>query len=395
MSKRLILNLVTIVALIGGLITAGCAPKPAPAPAPTPAPAPKPAPTPAPAPAPAPVPTPTPAPKPIPTPTLAPAQPPKVINWIGSPQTPAGNPLSEVVSLMSDRINKISAGRLVLTVKPTGSIVPSAQEFDGVDKGLLNYALTGWSYAMNYFPQAGLFCYRVDGLSAMEYYYWMNQGGGLDLCKEMVGERYKAQPLNFTVLPPEVFLQSTKPLKTVADIKGLKIRTSGDDAAIFTKMGASTTFLPGGEVYEALKRGVIDACQMSTPSVDWSLGIHEVCKYMYLSPVRQPMDSSVLLVNKDSWAQLPDDLKEVVNSVLESEILRFYGRSLIADLAAIPKFKGYGVNVAPIPKEIEDGLKAQAKIFYDEKAAKDPFYAKVLDSQRKWQETFREAWPRL
>ena len=297
---------------------------------------------------------------------------------------------------MEDLINRIKAasgGRLDITLHPTGAIVPSAQEFDGVDLGTLDLGNTAPSYQMDRWPAAGPFAFIVDGLTGMEYAAWMTVGGGAELAKQMYSGTNVHLVEGWLVTPPEAFLQSTKPLQTVDDIKGLKIRTAGDDGELFARMGAAVVFLPGEEIYEALQRGVIDTAQLSTPAIDWTFAIQEVADYMYLSPVRQPTDPTWVLVNEKSWAALPDDLKQVVEEVTFAQGFRWYDRLLKLDIEAVQMFKDYGTVVEPASKEIEVELSRQAVLFYDEKAAEDPFYAEVIDSIRSFRDAVREAWP--
>lgn len=297
---------------------------------------------------------------------------------------------------MEDLINRIkvaSGGRLDITLHPTGAIVPSAQEFDGVDLGTLDLGNTAPSYQMDRWPAAGPFAFIVDGLTGMEYAAWMTVGGGAELAKQMYSGTNVHLVEGWLVTPPEAFLQSTKPLQTVDDIKGLKIRTAGDDGELFARMGAAVVFLPGEEIYEALQRGVIDTAQLSTPAIDWTFAIQEVADYMYLSPVRQPTDPTWVLVNEKSWAALPDDLKQVVEEVTFAQGFRWYDRLLKMDIEAVQMFKDYGTVVEPASKEIEVELSRQAVLFYDEKAAEDPFYAEVIDSIRSFRDAVREAWP--
>ena len=297
---------------------------------------------------------------------------------------------------MEDLINRIkvaSGGRLDITLHPTGAIVPSAQEFDGVDLGTLDLGNTAPSYQMDRWPAAGPFAFIVDGLTGMEYAAWMTVGGGAELAKQMYSGTNVHLVEGWLVTPPEAFLQSTKPLQTVDDIKGLKIRTAGDDGELFARMGAAVVFLPGEEIYEALQRGVIDTAQLSTPAIDWTFAIQEVADYMYLSPVRQPTDPTWVLVNEKSWAALPDDLKQVVEEVTFAQGFRWYDRLLKLDIEAVQMFKDYGTVVEPASKEIEVELSRQAVLFYDEKAAEDPFYAEVIDSIRSFRDAVREAWP--
>lgn len=297
---------------------------------------------------------------------------------------------------MEDLINRIkvaSGGRLDITLHPTGAIVPSAQEFDGVDLGTLDFGNTAPSYQMDRWPAAGPFAFIVDGLTGMEYAAWLTVGGGAELAKQMYSETNVHLVEGWLVTPPEAFLQSTKPLQTVDDIKGLKIRTAGDDGELFARMGAAVVFLPGEEIYEALQRGVIDTAQLSTPAIDWTFAIQEVADYMYLSPVRQPTDPTWVLVNEKSWAALPDDLKQIVEEVTFAQGFRWYDRLLKLDIEAVQMFKDYGTIVEPASKEIEEELSRQAVLFYDEKAAEDPFYAEVIESIRSFRDAVREAWP--
>jgi len=222
----------------------------------------------------------------------------------------------------------------------------------------------------------------------------MLEGGGLELAQRMI-EGYNVKLIVGMFYPPETFLWSNRELKTVDDIKGLKIRTAGDDGEIFAQMGASVVFIPGGEVYEATQRGVIDAFQLSSPSVDITLGVHEVTKYAYLSPVRQPVDWHFLGVHTDSWKALTPGLQKLVQDVYLAECLRTYAITTSLDIEAIEILKDYGTIVGPAPKEIEDELIRQAEIFYDKKAAEDPFAAEVIQSMREWKKAYGEAFARL
>jgi TRAP-type mannitol/chloroaromatic compound transport system substrate-binding protein len=296
---------------------------------------------------------------------------------------------------LADRIKVASGGRLEIVLNAHGSIVPGAKEFDGVDLGTLDYGNVAPSYLVDKWPAANPFAYMIGGLTGIEYAFWMNVGGGNELVNKMIAGKNIKMLTNTLVTTPEVFLQSKKELKSVADIKGLKIRSTGDDGEILTKMGASVIFLPGGEVYQALQRGVIDALQLSTPAVDWAFALHEIAKFEYLSPVRQPNDPTWVFVSPKKLAELPDDLKKIVEEIHYSQGYRWYARLTQLDLQALEKQKAYGVKVAPIPKDIEDEMIRLAKTLYDEKSAKDALYGEVVKSQRAFMDQYRAAWPRL
>jgi TRAP-type mannitol/chloroaromatic compound transport system substrate-binding protein len=89
-------------------------------------------------------------------------------------------------------------------------------------------------------------------------------------------------------------------------------------------MGASVVMVPGGEIYESMQRGVIDAFQYTSPAGDVTMGFYEVIDYMYLSPVRQPCAGTMLAVNKDSWAELSPDLQAIVEHAFVGEAWHWY-----------------------------------------------------------------------
>jgi len=144
-----------------------------------------------------------------------------------------------------------------------------------------------------------------------------------------------------------------------------------------------------------MQRGVIDGFQASDPAVDITLAVHEVSKYCYLSPVRQPTDYQHLGVNTKSWEALSPGLQKLVQDAYLASGISTYAMVTKADIEAIEFLKDYGTIVGPAPKDIEDELIKQAGIFYDKKSAADPFFAKVIQSMRAWKAAYREGFARL
>jgi len=117
--------------------------------------------------------------------------------------------------------------------------------------------------------------------------------------------------------------------------------------------------------------------------VNWAMGFQEVFDYLYLSPTRAPADGSFIAVNKDAFEALSPDLQMAVKVVAETERAKFFTNAMVEDAKALEKMKDYGVQVLPLPKEIEEGLLKVASEFYDEKVAEHGgFYARVVESHR-------------
>lgn len=364
--RRLWLVLVTVIALIG-LVAAACAPEAAP-PGEEEAEGEEPAPE-------------------EEEEEAAPAAPEaEVTNWKLQTLTSEAMRYYRVVTRIAERVEEMSGGQLMIETFPAGAIVPSGEEFDGVDDGVLNACLAGHMNQLDIYPAAGLFYNVVGGLTATQMQLWYRAGGGDELAAEMYepsNAYYVGTPL---LHPPEIWCHSTVPLETPDDITGLKIRAAGDPGEILARMGASTVMIPGPEVYESASRGVIDAFEYGGPAINWDQGFHEVADYLYLSPTRAPTGGSGLLVNEDDWADVSSELQAIVEYATQCEAQLWFGEQLVLNKEALDKYEDYGTQVEKLPEAIDEEFVKTAQEFYDEKASGNPFFARVLESMREFKE---------
>jgi TRAP-type mannitol/chloroaromatic compound transport system substrate-binding protein len=287
-----------------------------------------------------------------------------------------------------------SGGRIKAPYHGGGEIVPSMVELDGINEGVLDFATTCTMYWMDRFgPACNLFTYQIAGLSPTEQFFWM-QNEGLDLLKEMTADYNVFWGPGFQTVP-ELFISTKDAINTPADIKGLKLRTAGDDGKIFTEMGASVVTLSTEETYESLMRGVLDGYQLSSPGYDYSIAMYEVVDYMYVGSARQPQEWQPQMWNMDTWNEFPDDLKMMCYEMGEAAAFNYYRYMVNFDLEAIPLLKEKGVHVEFIPKAIEDDFLARAEKLYAGYAAADPFFDKVLTSINNFKGLVRGTWQRM
>jgi TRAP-type mannitol/chloroaromatic compound transport system substrate-binding protein len=299
---------------------------------------------------------------------------------------PSGTSPHVSIERVAGEITAASGGRLVLNPFSGGGVVPAFEEFDGIDAGTIQAGHNGGFQRSHVIPYAGLFCSVVGGMQPVDFYSWLVNGGGYELNQKSL-EQFNVVALKGCgwLEAPEVFFHTKNPINSVADIEGLKFRTAGDGGAILDMMGAKTVLIPGGEIYDAMVRGVIDACEAAGPNINWSLAFQEIAPQMYLSSARSPGLYGDFLINKSAWEELPPDLKQLVESVLRSETMRFYSEAVWQDSAALQKFKDYGVEIYKVPSDIEDELRKQAKIYYDEMGTKFTPVPEILQSQREFQ----------
>ena len=309
----------------------------------------------------------------------------KVIKWKLQSWAPAGDATYEASLNFAKLVKEASDGRLIITPYNAGAIIPAGKEFDSVLSGSVEaiHGAPGWS--LGYFPGAIFYNNTVGGLTANQQRMWLEYEG-----LELAQKNYKKLGAHYVgPLTPhnaEVFAHSTKALNSVEDLKGFKVRMgSAALNEIFARMGAAPVFMPGGEVYEATQRGIIDGFEYVTPSVNWGMGFQEVTDYMYLSTSRAPTDAQALFVNQKVWDKLPADLQAIVTTACFMVADQYYVEEIVRDAEALKKFEEYGTKISGVPADIEALLYETAQAYYEEQSASDPAFKEIYDSVKKWQ----------
>jgi len=306
------------------------------------------------------------------------------IVWKSSGHGPASDPSQMYHDMVCKAITEASGGRLEIKPFVGGSIVPAYKEVDAINDGVLQMAYTCPMYNLDKWPAAGLISSRPGVLPGEALRSWFDFGGGADLMNKMMdGYNVMTFPGALAPLPQEVFFHSKVQLRTMADIKGLKARCMGDGGEILKRLGAATVIIPGGEVYEAMQRGTIDAFEYSTLASDWNMHFNEVAKYVYISPSRAAADPQVFFVNKDAFNKLPADLQQIVKSVIADYTMQQHEYLISESIKAMDSFKKAGNLVVQVPKVIDDAVTAEADKFYTEKSASEkPIFAEIYNSMK-------------
>jgi TRAP-type mannitol/chloroaromatic compound transport system substrate-binding protein len=178
-------------------------------------------------------------------------------------------------------------------------------------------------------------------------------------------------------------IPSKKPLRKLEDFKGLKFRVpQGMTADLMTKLGASVIILPGGEVYSALERGVVDSTDWGTPSMNYRLGFHEVTKYFI--PKFHSMPDGDFCVNMDEWKKLPDDIKVILEAAVREYAWDSVERVALDDIAKEAEMIKKGTTRIIWSDEELRRIREVASTIWDEWAAKNPLSKKAIESQKAW-----------
>jgi TRAP-type mannitol/chloroaromatic compound transport system substrate-binding protein len=300
---------------------------------------------------------------------------------------PATDIFTEMAQQYVERVNSMAGGRLKIDLLHGGAVVHPFQVLDGVHGGQIDAAHTVTVYWYGKHKAASLFgTGPVFGFNANEGLGWIYAGGGKELFEELQTQIMKLNVKSFFAMPmpTQPLGWFKKPVKSMADMKGLKYRTVGLAADLMQAMGLAVAQLPGGEIVPAMERGVIDAFEFNNPTSDRRFGSQNVAKNYMLGSHHQATEYFEIMFNRTKFNSLPKEHQAILQYAAEaaSSANEWLGMNQYSkDLQElIDKEK---VNVLRTPQDVFDAeIKAWDGLIAT--LDKDPFMKKVMDSQKAW-----------
>jgi TRAP-type mannitol/chloroaromatic compound transport system substrate-binding protein len=310
----------------------------------------------------------------------------QTVTWKYQSTWPTKDIFHEFAVDYANKVNEMSGGRLKLDVLPAGAVVPAFQMADAVHSGILEagHGVCAYWYgkhkAYSLFGTPPSFGWDAHGMLGWFYY-----GGGEALYKELVNDILKLNLVGFLYfpMPTQPLGWFKKPVTGPQDLRNIKYRTVGLSADLYKELGAAVTILPGGEIVPALDRGLIDAAEFNNPSSDFVLGFPDVAKVYMVQSNHQQSECFEVIFNKAKFDGLSAELRA---------ILRYAAFAASADQFAmahdryskdLEEIKKRGVQVIKTPDSVlEAQLQAWDKVIANQ--AQEPFFKKVIESQKAW-----------
>jgi len=294
----------------------------------------------------------------------------------------------DIAAHFCDSVRLASAGRLDIKPFSAGELVPAMQTFDAVSKGAADAGHDWPGYWKGKNEAFVAFASVPFGLDAEGYNIWLYEKGGLEMMQELYG-RYNIYALPGGQCGQEMGLSSNKRATKMEDFKGMRIRTPGWYMDIMNNLGASVSPLPGGEVYLALERGVIDAAEFSSPAINYPMGFDEITKYAIQPGAHQPGIQCAVFFNQDSYNKLPEDLKWIIDIAAKETQLWSYNWINGLNAEAIRLFKK-NMEFVKMDKETLIGFRKTTHEYIEELKTKYPDVKKIMDSQEDFLESFAD-----
>jgi TRAP-type mannitol/chloroaromatic compound transport system substrate-binding protein len=285
------------------------------------------------------------------------------------------------------KVNEMTGGRLKIEVLPAGAVVKAFDLLDAVAKGTLDggHGVVAYWYGKN--TAVALWgsgpSFGMDPNMVLAWHYY---GGG----KKLLEEIYKSLNLDvvsflYGPMPTQPFGWFKKPISKADDMKGMKFRTVGLSIDIYSGMDAAVNALPGAEIVPALDRGLLDAAEFNNASSDRALGFPDVSKICMLQSFHQCSEQFEILFNRAKYQALPQDLRNIIDSAVQAASADMSWKAIDRySTDYLEMQQKQGVKFYKTPDAI---LKRQLEVWnevMDKRAAENPMFKKVLDSQRQF-----------
>ena len=287
----------------------------------------------------------------------------------------------EAVKSMADMAGKMSNGRLKITIDSRNKHKAPLGIFDMVRSGQYDMGHSASYYWKGKIPESIYFTTMPFGMIAPEQYGWFYYGGGMELMDKLYS-KYGVLSFPGGNTGNQMGGWFQKEIRSVDDLKGLKMRIPGFAGEVLAKLGAKPTNIPAGDLYTALERNTIDALEWVGPSLDLRMGFHKIAPYYYTG-WHEPAAELQFLVNKRKWDRLPPDLKEILRVSMRVAAYDMYVHTYHASAMnwATMKTQYPNIKVRSFPKPVMIALrKANAELLAEQ--AKDSPLAKEIQASQ-------------
>jgi len=297
--------------------------------------------------------------------------------------------LGDNILYVRDALQRATSNRISFEVFEPGMLVPAFSITEGVKDKKIEAGYTWLGYDQGRIPATPLVSAVPFGMEPWEFSAWYFEDEGQRLTESLY-HPHDVHPILCGLIGPETAGWFSGRINSLEDFKGLKIRFAGLGGRVMQRLGASVTMIPGGEIFQALEKGAIDATEFSMPIVDQMLGFDRVAKFNYFPGWHQTFTALHLTVNLQTWQNLPTADQGLIEMACTAGVIRNLAHGEAIQGEVMQAFPAKGVTPVKFSKEILKQLQLVTNEVLEEEAEHDADFARIWSSQKKFQQTYRQ-----
>ncbi len=254
--------------------------------------------------------------------------------WKMDTAFPGGTFVEFCAKSFADKVNFLTEGRVSIRVFQAGILGDAFHVSDTVKAGAAEAGYNASAYDWGKDKASILFLGYAGGMDSEQMLHWLYQSDGAELWSKWREETTGLIAMPLCVYPTEIFLHSRKPVQTLDDLKGIKLRTAGVWIELARELGAAPITASGGDIFPMLERGVIDATEWATPWHNQIAGLHKAVQYIVLPGVHQPGTTHELLINKQAWGRVSPRDRQLIQLAARLASFEFWVKNGAEDAKA-------------------------------------------------------------
>lgn len=289
-------------------------------------------------------------------------------------------------TVFAERVAQMSGGRFKISPKPAGDLAPPLEVLNVVKQGAVPCGHTAAYYYIGQNPAAAFGTAVPFGLTAQQQNTWLYEGEGLKLLQELYASQFGVIQFPAGSTGTQMGGWFRKEVSTINDLKGLKMRIPGLGGQVMSKLGVLVQNLPGGEIFQALQTGAIDAAEWVGPYDDEKLGLNKVAQYYYYPGWWEPGPTLEVQINLNAWKKLPVEYQQMIQTAAFEANQIMLARYEARNYEALQRLLQSGTQLRPYSDEILNAAKTSAFELYDEFAAKNVDFKAIFENWQKFRD---------
>jgi TRAP-type mannitol/chloroaromatic compound transport system substrate-binding protein len=280
--------------------------------------------------------------------------------------------------VFAKQVSAMTGGKFQISVHAGGELMPAFGVVDGIQNATVEMAHTAPYYFFGKDPTFAIDCAIPFGLNSRQMSAWMYEGNGQKLTREFYA---KFNIVNFPLGNTGAQMGGwyRNEIKSLADIKGLKIRIGGFGGAVLARIGGVPQNIPGGEIYQAMEKGTIDAAEWVGPYDDAKLGFNKVAPHYYYPGWWEGGPQLALYVNSKAYESLTPEYKAILQSASSHAHVDMQAKYDARNPIALKALVGSGTKLSRFPKDVMEAAFKEAMALYGELSASNPAWKKIYE----------------
>jgi TRAP-type mannitol/chloroaromatic compound transport system substrate-binding protein len=281
--------------------------------------------------------------------------------------------------VFAERVDAMTGGKFKIRPRAAGELAPGLQVLDVVSQGAVPMGHTASYYYVGKTPITAFGTALPFGLNAQQQNAWLYEGGGLAKLQELYAAKFNVIQFPAGNTGVQMGGWFRKEIQAVADLQGLKMRIPGLGGQVMTKLGVTVQAIAGGEIFQALQTGAVDAAEWVGPYDDEKLGFNKVAQFYYYPGWWEPGPSLEVEINLPKWNELPKEYQEIVKTAAFEANMTMLARYDAKNREALKRLVDGGVTLTPYSQEIMEAAEKASFELFDEFAGKDADFKALFD----------------